>query len=124
MSFHISTLQNLTTKTGAKTVVYQVHQNNKKPFTAEQLKALTAQILKKAPTGTDLQVKAHADKLPANAPVIIQALNPQMWRTLKAFGKDINVMDEEEYYDGKVKDDTKFNSYYQARITINMPSKK
>ena len=124
MSFHITTLKNLATASGSKTVVYQVHQNNKKPFTAEQLKALTAQILKKAPTGADLQIKAHADKLPDNAPVIIQALNPTMWRTLKAFGQDIDIMDEEEYYNGKVKDDTKFNLYYQARITINIPSKK
>lgn len=120
MSFHLNTLKNHTNPDGSKTMKYQVYKNNKQPFTAKELTTLTAMILKKAPTA-DMQIKGHADNLPANAPVTLQGLNPERWRTLKAFGLDINIKDEDEYYNGKVQDESKFNKYYQAIITINKP---
>jgi hypothetical protein len=68
-----------------------------------------------------LQIKGHADFLPDNAPVALQGLNPERWRTIKSFRKDISIQDEEDYYDGKARDTSKFNEYYQAIITILKP---
>ena len=123
MSFHLKTLKNHVNQDGSSTLKYQVYKTNKQPFTAKELKTLTAMILKKAPTA-DMQIKGHADNLPANAPVMLQGLNPERWRTIKAYGQDADIMDEDDYYNGKVRDESKFNKYYQAIITILKPANK
>ena len=122
MSFHLNTLKSTEMKDGSKVIKYQVYKKNKKPFTAQELQTLSAMILKKAPTSSNLQIKGHADFLPDNAPVTLQGLNPERWRTIKSFGKDISIQDEEDYYDGKARDTSKFNQYYQAIITLLRPA--
>jgi hypothetical protein len=118
MSFHINTIKMHENQDGSATYKYQIYKKNKTPMTAKELKAISAKLLEKVPKGSDLMIKGHDDTLPANAPVMIQGLNPERWRTIKAYGKDINIMDEEDYYDGKVQDESKFKKYYQAVVTL------
>ena len=121
MSFNISKTKNITNRDGSKTVKYQIHKKNLSPMTPDEIKKISAMLLKKGKVGTDINIAGHSEKLEKDAPVSIQALNPANWRTLKAFGKDVNYMDEVEYYEGRAKDTSKFNQYYQASITINIP---
>jgi hypothetical protein len=124
MRFNTTQLKRIVNKDGSKIVKYQIYKKDLTPMTADELKTLSAVLLKKGKVGTDFNIVGHSDKLKADAPVSIQGLNIANWRTLKAFGKDINYMDEEEYYEGKAKDTSKFNQYYQATITLLIPPSK
>jgi hypothetical protein len=45
-------------------------------------------------------------------------------RTLKAMDGDLDWLDEEEYLDGRVKEETKFRRYFQVIVSLVMPNKK
>ena len=45
-------------------------------------------------------------------------------RTLKAMDGDLDWLEEEEYLDGRVKEDTKFRRYFQVIVSLVMPNKK
>jgi hypothetical protein len=121
MSFNISKTKSITNRDGSKSVKYQIYKKNLTPMTSDELKTLSAVLVKKGKLGTDFNIVGHSDKLAVDAPVSIRGLNIANWKTIKAFGKGVNYMDEDDYYEGKVKDPSKFKQYYQASITINIP---
>ncbi len=121
MSFNISKTKSITNRDGSKSVKYQIYKKNLTPMTSDELKKISSMLLKKGKVGTDFNIAGNSEKITADSPVSIQALNPASWRTIKAFGKGVNYMDEDDYYEGKVKDPSKFKQYYQASITINIP---
>lgn len=43
--------------------------------------------------------------------------------TLKKFSTSFNLLDEEEYLDGRVREETKFMEYFQFNISIVIPQK-
>jgi hypothetical protein len=121
MSFNISQIKRIVNRDSSKTVKYKIYKNNLTPMTPDEIKKLSAVLLKKGKVGTDFHIVGNSDKIEVDDPVSIQGLNSASWRTIKAFGKGINYLDEDDYYEGKVKDSSKFNQYYQALITINIP---
>jgi hypothetical protein len=45
-------------------------------------------------------------------------------RTLKAMDGELDWLEEDEYLDGRVKEDTKFRRYFQVIVSLVMPNKK
>jgi hypothetical protein len=121
MSFNIKQTKKIKYNDGSRTVRFTIYKNNLKPMTPDEIKTISAMLLKRTKIGTDFLIKGHSDKLKPDDPVSIQALNPANWRTIKAYGQGVSYMDEEDYYNGKVRDKSKFDEYYQASITINFP---
>lgn len=84
----------------------RVHKTNKTKITVKQIKALT---------------KSLQDKFGENIQLRIRALGPDRWTTLKTFENELNVLNEEEYYQGKVKDVAKFMEFFQLEFIILQP---
>ena len=83
-----------------------VHKTNKSKMTVKQIKALT---------------KSLQEKFGENIQLRIRALGPDKWTTLKTFESELNVLDEEEYYRGKVREHAKFMEFYQLEFAILQP---
>jgi hypothetical protein len=45
-------------------------------------------------------------------------------RSIKSLDGDLDWLEEEEYLDGRVKDETKFRRYFQVIVSLVMPNKK
>ena len=45
-------------------------------------------------------------------------------RTIKAMDGELDWLEEDEYLDGRVKQDTKFRRYFQVIVSLVMPNKK
>lgn len=84
----------------------RVHKTNKTKITVKQIKALT---------------KSLQDKFGENIQLRIRALGPDRWTTLKTFENELKVLNEEEYYQGKVKDVAKFMEFFQLEFVILQP---
>ena len=74
MSFNITQTLKIKNKDGSRTVRFKIYKNNLKPMTSNEIKTISAMILKRGKVGTDFNIVGHSDKLPENAPVSIQAL--------------------------------------------------
>jgi hypothetical protein len=83
-----------------------VHKTNKTKITVNQIKALT---------------KSLQDKFGENIQLRIRALGPDKWTTLKTLESELNVLDEEEYYRGKVREVAKFMEFFQLEFVIIQP---
>ena len=83
-----------------------VHKTNKSKMTVKQIRALT---------------KSLQDKFGANIQLRIRALGPDRWTTLKTFENELNVLDEEEYYRGKVREHARFLEFFQLEFVILQP---
>ena len=83
-----------------------VHKTNKSKMTVKQINALT---------------KSLQEKFGENIQLRIRALGPDKWTTLKTFESELNVLDEEEYYRGKVREHAKFLECYQTEFIILQP---
>ena len=54
--------------------------------------------------------------------IAIQALGPLGWHTLKSMDTNFSLKDEQEYLNGRVKDETKFTEHYSILVyTFNKP---
>ncbi len=84
----------------------RVHKTNKTKITVNQIKALT---------------KSLQDKFGENIQLRIRALGPDKWTTLKTLESELNVLDEEEYYRGKVREVAKFMEFFQLEFVIIQP---
>lgn len=87
----------------------QVFKKNKKEITPKEIKVLTKQILDKAPKGTKMRIRA---------------LGVDKFYTLKSLDGDLDVLEGEEYAQGKVKDTSKFSNFYQLELTVIKPITK
>jgi hypothetical protein len=117
--FQINELKNTTNKDGSKIITYQVYRKDKKEMTPQELKTIAEGISKKTQEKKgDFHIKAHSDELPQT--VFIRGLRPDRWTTIKSFGKDIDVQDEDEYLNGRELHTTKFQRYYQAQISLKL----
>ena len=81
----------------------RVYKTNKTKINTKQIKALT---------------KSLQDKFGENIQLRIRALGPDRWTTLKTFESELNVLDEEEYYRGKVREHAKFMEFFQLEFVI------
>jgi hypothetical protein len=120
MSYKLNKLKSKIISDGSKIITYQIFKKNKRFITPNELKKLSDIITKKNPN-TEFNIKGHADKIPKNLKeddIMIRGLAPHRWSTLKNYGEDLNYDYEEEYLDGRVKNTTKFNKYFQIEITI------
>ena len=50
--------------------------------------------------------------------IMVRGLNIDKWVTLKSYYNDANIKDDEDYYAGKVADDTKFEKFANIKITV------
>lgn len=70
---------------------------------------------------TPTEVKALSEKLMNDKSVldgVVRGLAIDKWNTLKGWGQDIRYLNEDEYYEGKVKDTAKFHKYFQLQIIL------
>ena len=92
---------------------FQLHKNNKTEITQQEIKDITKSFLDKADKNTKIMIRALG----------IDKYNTITTVTLKDLNNDLNVLDEEEYarakyYEGHVKDVTKFKKFSQLMFTI------
>lgn len=123
MTFKINKTKEIKNADGSRLVKFQVYKTDRAQITPLELNTLSNKIIGKSVEGTKFQITAHNEPIPQGN-VAITALNPTGWRTLKQWGKELDYKDEDDYYDGHVRDETKFKKYYQAYITIIIPKKR
>ncbi len=116
MKFKIDVLKKVKHADGSQTLAYRVYRKDKKQMTPAQLRLLADKMQNKLTPGSDYQLRAGT-AVPSDT--FIRALAPDKWSVLKNFGKDFQVLDEDEYLAGKVAQNTKYERYYQAQIIIN-----
>jgi hypothetical protein len=58
------------------------------------------------------------DKIGDNDRVIIRGLSPIGWTTLTTKDGELNLKNEADYFDGKVKQPNKFHSFFQIQIHV------
>ena len=64
-------------------------------------------------------IKKETDKLYPGSKIMVKALNPIKWFTLKGYSDDdIDIKAVDEYLDGKVHDDAKFGYFYQVQLFL------
>lgn len=88
---------------------FQVYKKNKSEISHDQIGAIVRSLQSKAPRGTKLRVRA---------------LNIDRWSTLKGFDEDLDLQNEEDYLDGRVRETTKFLKAYQLEIVLMKPKVK
>lgn len=102
------------TETGSKTVFnqtqksFQLHKTNKSEISIDEIKAITSDFLNKAPNGTKLRIRGLG----------IDKYNTINYVTLKGLNEQLQILDEEDYLDGKVKDTSKFKRFSQIEFTV------
>lgn len=103
MSKFIVNVQDVETAPDKSTVTTStIHISNKRFITQDELHYLTDKLL---------DDKSVSD-------ILIRGLSIDKWNTLKPWGRDLKYMNQEEYYQGKVKDTAKFLKYFQIQLTI------
>jgi hypothetical protein len=125
MSYNLKRLKSKKIPDGSVITTYQIYKKNKRYITPKELHKLAEKLTKKNPNA-EFNIKGHSDKIPKHLKdddIMIRGLRPDRWSTLKNFGQDLSYQDEEDYLDGKVKDTTKFNKYFQVEITVIIPPK-
>jgi hypothetical protein len=81
--------------------------NNKKDITLKEIQQLAKKLMKDAPKGSKLAIKA---------------LGVHGMRSFKTYDSDTNFKNEEEYLDGRVKETTKFtNEFSQIYFSFLKP---
>ena len=93
---------------------FQLHKNNHSEIKPDEIKAVCKSFLEKAPEGTRLRVRALG----------IDKFNTIGFATLKSLDKDLEVLDEEDYLKGKVKDTSKFKKFSQLELVVIKSIKK
>lgn len=63
-------------------------------------------------------IEEEAEKNNERVKIMIRGLNIDKWFTLKTFSQDINLLDDDDYYNGKVKESSKFEKFGDLRITV------
>ena len=97
----LSKFKGLTEKT------FQVNKaDGKTMITPDEIKKLAEFIIK------------GAEQKGKNIKFMIRGLNGMQKFTLKGFDEDLKIMNEQEYFDGKVNDGTKFANFFQVQITV------
>ena len=99
------------TRTIEKT--FHLHKHNKTEITPQEIKDITKSFLEKADKNTKIMIRALG----------IDRMNYEGTANLKDLNNNLNVLDEEEYarakyYEGHVKDVTKFKKFSQLMFTI------
>ena len=90
-----------------KEITYKVTRKDKKMnITPEDVRQLVKSI------------ETQASKRGETIRLMVRALNGMREFTLKGFDTDLDVLDFEEYFEGKVKDISKFTDFAQLEITI------
>jgi len=84
----------------------QLHKKTKRMISFNDIRNISNTILSKAPSGTKLRIRG---------------LGIDRWHTLKGMETELNLLDEEEYYAGRVKDTGNFTTFSQLEITILKP---
>ncbi len=75
---------------------------------------ITPEEIRKIVTSIEKQAEKKGDKIR----LMIRGLNGTRRFTLKGFDEELNVMDDDEYFEGKAKDVTKFTDFFQVQITV------
>ena len=100
---------------------YQIGMKDEKKFLSRaDINYIVDGLTKKAPKGTKFVVHglgiAGMHELGEGA--VVER------RTLKAMDGELDWLEEDEYLDGRVKEDTKFRRYFQVIVSLVMPNKK
>jgi hypothetical protein len=69
------------------------------------------------------EIESQAKKKGETIRVMIRGLNGVRMFTLKGYDTELNVLDEEEYFDSKVRDATKFSDFSQLQVSIMKETK-
>jgi translation elongation factor EF-G len=97
-----------------KTVLH-INKIDKSEITPDEVKKMTEKILKKAPEGSKLMIRGLN-------PMHWSTLGKAQWITLKNMDNDLNIKDEDEYYQGEVKETAKFYKFSQLEIILIKPN--
>jgi translation elongation factor EF-G len=97
-----------------KTVLH-INKIDKAEITPDEVKKMTEKILKKAPEGSKLMIRGLN-------PMHWSTLGKAQWITLKNMDNDLNIKDEDEYYQGEVKETAKFYKFSQLEIILIKPN--
>ncbi len=99
---------------------YQIGLTDQKSFLSpEDVKYLVDGLTKKAPKGTKFSVHG----LGVAGLHELGDSTKTKYTTLKGFSGGLKFQDEEEYYNGEVKENSKFLKYFQITIEIFKPNK-
>jgi len=86
----------------------RLNKKDKTPIKLKELEKISNQILKDAPKGSKIAIKA---------------LSPTGFRSFKSFDGNLNIQDEIDYYQGEVKENSKFtNNFSQVYFLIQKPN--
>ena len=103
------TIKEIGSKTfkGSTEKTFQVNKKDgKSMITPEELRSIVENMEK------DAKKSKKAIKF------MVRGLNGMQKFTLKGYNTDLDLNNEEEYFDGKVNDGTKFANFYQVQITV------
>ena len=100
---------------------YQIGMKNEKSFLSrDDINYIVNGLTNKAPKGTKFTVHglgiAGMHELGEGA--IVER------RTVKSMDGELDWLEEDEYLDGRVKEETKFRRYFQVIVSLVMPNKK
>ena len=113
--FIFKKLEAKTFKNGSTRENYQIALTDQKEFlTPEDVKYLVDGITKKAPKGTRFVVQG----LGVAGLHELGDSTKYKHRQMKGFYSDLKFQEEEDYFDGRAKDTTKFLKYFQITISI------
>lgn len=73
--------------------------------------------------GTDIeqvlsQIEDEAEEQGKDISVVVRAMAKDRWLTLKGLQDELNVMDAEDYYRGRVHDPSEFTKFHMLELTI------
>ncbi len=92
---------------GIKEQVYKITRKDKQmKITPEDIRQLVKSI------------EGQAAKKNETIRLMVRGLNGMRMFTLKGFDEELNVHDFDEYFQGKVKDVSKFSDFSQLQVTI------
>ena len=95
-----------------KVKTFQLHKKNKNEITPKEIQNLYKTFLEKAKPNTKLRIRGLG----------IDKYATITYGTLKNMNDDnLDILDYEEYYEGKVKDSGKFKKFSQLEFTIYEP---
>jgi len=86
---------------GEKQTTYHYRKANKSMISIAEVKDLQDDLV---------------DEFP-NARIMIRALSPERWTTLRSYDEG-EIVDEEEYMNGKAADTAKFQEFFQVIVQI------
>lgn len=91
-------------KNGISKKVLTLYRKDKKEFSKNEVQDIVDGL------------EAIAEKNDETRKIMIRALGPTGWLTLKGYNEDLALYDYDEYLDGKAKDKAKFKKFYQIQI--------